>query len=97
MGERRWAQLMPRESGQRHQRWKHLFAPPGEADAPRAPASDMSETQMMVDAIEAPAEPGALPDVHAEIVALREEIAVLRARIARLESADGDGETAPRV
>lgn len=101
MADRHWTQLLPRETGQRHQRWRHLFAPADETpDAPQAqprdpapPPADPSETQALVDALGLGGEAAAASNdpvaaLRLEIVALREEIGVLRARVKRLEDAD---------
>jgi uncharacterized protein YceH (UPF0502 family) len=101
MAERQWLRLLPCETGQRHQRWTHLFAPPDEtADAPAAaPEPDLSATQQMLESIVRPATaPPGSPDLRAELLALREEVAELRARVARLEGADGGrGDAVPRT
>lgn len=101
MAAKRWTQLMSREVGQRYPRWRHLFAPaneaqdaPSETSASSAPAprgGDPTETQEILQAMVRPPAQfiGAAPNLHSEIVALREEIAELRARVARLESAEG--------
>jgi len=86
MAEHGWAKLLPRESGQRNARWTHLFAPADEAaDVPAA--IDLSTSQEIVETAARPASAG--PDLHAELRALREEVAELRARVARLEGGRG--------
>jgi uncharacterized protein YceH (UPF0502 family) len=94
MADRGWTKLLPREPGQRHQRWKHLFAPDDEA--PDVPAGvDLSSTQHIVETVARPAAIGAPPDLREEILALREELNELRARVARLERGEGTGDRVP--
>ncbi len=94
MAERGWAKLLPRETGQRHARWTHLFAPPDEAaDAPAAPGPHHAPTHPavvapiadVVHAVEIGGHPGEWgPKLSAELEALRADIAELRARLEKL-------------
>jgi uncharacterized protein YceH (UPF0502 family) len=90
MAAKHWTKLLPREPREKYPRWTHLFAPANEV--PDAPApSDPSVTQIIVDAAMSGATPRAAApadDVRAELLALREEVAELRARVARLEGGD---------
>ncbi len=93
-----WTELLPREPGQRHARWRHLFAPAAEAaQAPERAATPESEatTATAPIAIAAPAAvaavaaspaPPAAARSDAEIAALREEVAALRAEVAELRA-----------
>jgi uncharacterized protein YceH (UPF0502 family) len=83
MAEQRWAQLMPREPGQRQQRWKHLFTPAGEEpEAP--PHTPVADAPRAVETAR-PSSPSSA-DLNQRLEELRAEVAELRARIEQIEN-----------
>jgi uncharacterized protein YceH (UPF0502 family) len=83
MADRGWARLLPRETGQRHARWTHLFAPPDETpDAPSAAPQRESVAAPAPSA--APPAVSAPSDLDDRLAAMQQEIDDLRARVERL-------------
>jgi uncharacterized protein YceH (UPF0502 family) len=83
MAEHQWTKLLPRETGQRHARWTHLFAPAGEAGD--APATTPSAEAGVHPVAAPPKAPWAdeVASLRADIEALRGEIDELRGRLDR--------------
>jgi uncharacterized protein YceH (UPF0502 family) len=87
MADRKWAQLLPREIGQRHQRWKHLFAPASEASEEQTlqavPTSEMDTVERAVTASSPSKAPWSdeIAALRTEVEALKTEVAGLRARL----------------
>jgi uncharacterized protein YceH (UPF0502 family) len=95
MADRGWTKLLPRETGQRHQRWQHLFAPPGEEPEPSPhEATHHAVVTPIADAVHA-VDVARHEDENlkltAELAALRAEIAELRGRLAKIDGGDGGG------
>jgi uncharacterized protein YceH (UPF0502 family) len=84
MSDRGWALLLPRETGQRMPRWKHLFTPPGEdAEEPTRSGTVVLAPETLRAALP-PKAPWAddVEKLRAEIEALRGEVAALRLKLA---------------
>lgn len=81
MAEHKWAQLLPREPGQRQQRWKHLFTPAGEEPEQRPHTLVADALHSMETA--RPSGPST-PDLVLRLEEMKAEIAELRGRIERL-------------
>jgi uncharacterized protein YceH (UPF0502 family) len=83
MAEHQWVKLLPRETGQRHARWTHLFAPASET--PEAPAQPTSTDAGVRPVATPPKAPWAdeVASLHADIEALRAEVDELRGRLDR--------------
>jgi uncharacterized protein YceH (UPF0502 family) len=83
MGERGWAQLLPREPGQRQQRWKHLFTPAAELPEVR-PHTLVADVLHSVETAR-PTVPSTV-ELHLRLEQLQSEVADLRARLERIEN-----------
>jgi len=84
MAEHQWAKLLPRETGQRHARWTHLFAPASEVES--APAATTPSVEGAVRPVAAPPKAAwadEIASLHADIEALRVEMDELRGRLDR--------------
>jgi len=84
MATKHWTLLLPRETGQRQARWKHLFAP--ESEAAEEPAPRAAESGAPVATTAATSPPRArwadeIEGLRAEVTSLRAEFAELRARL----------------
>lgn len=83
MADRGWARLLPREPGQRHARWTHLFAPPDETPEP-APSASPVAVPAFTAAAPTAAAPPLRSDLEIRLQSMQDEIDELRARIERL-------------
>ena len=86
MAERGWAQLTPREPGQRNARWKHLFTP-AEEQPPERPHTLVADALHSMDTARPSAPTTA--DLHLRLEDLRAEVAELRSRLDRLDGPKG--------
>jgi len=88
MAEVKWAQLLPRESGKRQPRWKHLFAPAAEEPEAR-PHTLVADVLHSVETAR-PSAPTS-SDLELKLEEMRAEIAELRARIEQIENGNPPG------
>jgi len=83
MAELKWAQLLPRETGQRQPRWKHLFAPAAEVPEAR-PHTLVADVLHSVETARTSAP--SLTEMHLRLEQLQSEVVDLRARLERIEN-----------
>ena len=83
MADLKWAQLLPREPGQRQQRWKHLFTPAGEEPEHR-PHTLVADALHSMDTARSSAP--SLAELHLRLEQLQSEVVDLRARLERIEN-----------
>lgn len=82
MAERGWTQLLPRETGQRQPRWKHLFTPAAEVPEQR-PHTLVADVLHSVETAR-PSAPS-LAEMHMRLEELQAEVLDLRTRLERVE------------
>jgi uncharacterized protein len=89
MATKSWTRLQPRESGQRHARWQHLFAPASEkAEEPTRTAPVDVDVPVATPLSASPAHPtaAAFPAPVASTAPRTEELSLLRAEVAALRA-----------